>query len=111
MLIAIGYLDLKYLPPPYLKQKTHFLWPRNVKPTGNRGLHISASNWVRKLKFGTWTDMLRSFNNDENFSARWRIHTTATPSWILGPPHISGSNWDEADCLYSKPLPLCWDLI
>jgi len=32
-LIAIGYLDLKYLPPPYLKpSKTHFWGHRNVKP-------------------------------------------------------------------------------
>ena len=38
-LIAIGYLDLKYLPQPYLKPpKTHFWGLHNVKPMGNRGL-------------------------------------------------------------------------
>ena len=47
-LIAIVYLDLKYLFPPYLKPpKTHFRGPRNGKPMGNRGLHISGSNWER----------------------------------------------------------------
>jgi len=29
--------------------------------------------------------MIRSFNSVENFSAKWRMRTTATPSWILGP--------------------------
>jgi len=54
MLIAVGYLDLKYLPPPYLKTpKNPFLGPHNVKPMGNRGLHISGSNFIRKLKFCT----------------------------------------------------------
>jgi len=39
--------------------------------------------------------MIRSFNSVENFSARWRMRTTATPSLILGPPHISGSDWER----------------
>jgi len=29
--------------------------------------HISGSNWERKLKFGMWIDMHRSFNIGDNF--------------------------------------------
>jgi len=38
MLIAIGYLDLKYLPPPYSKNPKNISGPSNVKPMRNRGL-------------------------------------------------------------------------
>jgi len=31
-MIVTGYLDLKYLPPPYLKPPKTFRGPRNVKP-------------------------------------------------------------------------------
>ena len=90
-------LRFEILTPTIFKTpKTHFWGPRNAKPMANRGLHISGSNWVRKLKCGTWIDMIRSFNSVEFFSARWRMRTTATPSWILDPPpHISGSNWER----------------
>ena len=40
----------------------------SVKPIANKGpVHISGSNWVRKLKFSTWIDMIRSFNSVEIF--------------------------------------------
>ena len=62
----------------------------------NRGLHISGSNWVKKLKFGTWIHMIRSFHSWKFFryigsvSAQLRRHLG-----FLGPPHTSGSNWDR----------------
>jgi len=37
-LIALNYLDLKYLPTIFKTPKNHFWGPRNVKPMGNTGL-------------------------------------------------------------------------
>ena len=79
-------LRFKIFTPTIFTTPKTFLGARNVKPMGNKGLHISGSNWARKLKFGTWIDMIRSFNNVENVSTWWRMHTTMTPSWILALP-------------------------